>query len=340
MWRRFCGLSKLRTDLRSLLTAGLVIVELLILPVKSCLLAAPFLAEMLSTSSSNTNLSENLLDSETRLRVQGRCEFVRAMPNPNGEIWSLAQPLSETMPVRSVRQRETKRRVKGPKKVRIMKLQGCGVFAKSIRGFGTLVVASAVLLLVQNASAQLIESWENTLDGWTVQQAAYSSAFSTKLGVTDGTYSLALTVTAGPTYGQMLLGPSLMSNTLLLGNAASLSLDIYTPPASFGFFLQFDVDVDNADIGYQSIDGYSYPATVIGSQYTLTIPIPAFIQTGLAASANPTTIVIQIGGGYTDGNETMYLDNLRVTAIPEPSTIALLGFGLIGLVCVARRRVS
>ncbi|HUJ08618.1 MAG TPA: PEP-CTERM sorting domain-containing protein [Verrucomicrobiae bacterium] len=210
-----------------------------------------------------------------------------------------------------------------------MKLQRVGV-----------VAVLAVMLLLQNVSAQLLESWENTLDGWTVQDANYTPGFTTKFGVTDQTYSLSLTGTAGPTYGQMLLSPFVAGWTSIIGNAASLSLDIYTPPASFGYYLQFDVDLNNADAGFTSIDGYSYPATVIGSEYTWTYAIPAAYAAVLATSSNPTQIAIQIGGGYTDGNEVMYLDNLRVTPVPEPSTIALLGLGLLGLVGLARRRVS
>ena len=131
-----------------------------------------------------------------------------------------------------------------------------------------------------------------------------------------------------------------MSLTTLLGSADTLSLDVYTPAASFGYFLQFDFDVNNADTGFQSLDGYSYLATVIGSETTLTVPIPAGIGATLASSSNPTELIIQVGGGYSDGNETMYLDNLRVHVIPEPSTFALLGFGLLSLVAVARKRVS
>jgi PEP-CTERM motif len=213
-----------------------------------------------------------------------------------------------------------------------------------VRCFGGLIAASAVMLMVQNASAQTItlESWENTMDGWTIPQgpAYFTPAFSTKLGVTDGTYSLALSGVGSsqPNYGQMLLSPFVPAWTAALGSSSNLSLDVYTPAASFGFFLQFDIDINNADLGFVSLDGFSYPSTVIGSETTITVPISQNIRSALLTSTNATQIAIQVGGGFTGGNETMYLDNLRVNGIPEPSTYALLGLGLLGLGGVTRRR--
>jgi hypothetical protein len=54
----------------------------------------------------------------------------------------------------------------------------------------------------------------------------------------------------------------------------------------------------------------------------------------LAASGNPTQIGFQIGGGTGD----VYLDNLRVQAIPEPGTLALLALGALGLLGLRGRR--
>jgi hypothetical protein len=136
------------------------------------------------------------------------------------------------------------------------------------------------------------------------------------------------------------LGPSDPGLTPVLGLSDSLSLDVLTPPGSFGFFLQFDIDINNADTGFVSLDGFSYPSTTIGAQSTITVPISAGLASALAASSNPTTIIIQVGGGFSPGNETMYLDNLRVHQVPEPSTFALLGLGLLGLCVTRRRRVS
>lgn len=213
----------------------------------------------------------------------------------------------------------------------------------------SLTLLFAVGLAIQQASASpiLIESWENTLDGWTVESGlaggansngpVYTSAFSTTTGVTAGSYSLALTGTAGPNYGQMLQSSYSQSLTTLLGGSSSISLDIYAPPASFGFFLQFDMDINNADTGFQSLDGFSYPATSIGNETTLTFNISTSMAATLASSSNPTQIILQVGGGNSAGNETVYLDNLAANPVPEPGIMALFALGALGLFKFGRR---
>jgi hypothetical protein len=201
-----------------------------------------------------------------------------------------------------------------------------------------LLFIGTLAFVLQNVSAQaqLLESWENDLDGWTLQQP-YTPSFVTTPGVTDGIYSLALTGTASPSYGQMLRSAFSSSFTTALGNATSLSFDVYTPSGSFGNFLQFDVDVNNTDTGFVSLDGFSYPSTVIGAETTITVPVSASLSSILAASVNPTQIIIQIGGGSSGNPQTMYLDNVRVTPAPEPGTMTLFGLGALGLLGFVRR---
>jgi hypothetical protein len=195
------------------------------------------------------------------------------------------------------------------------------------------------------ASAVVIESWENTLDGWQVpspggSNTSYSASFSSTLGVTNGSYSLAVGNTLGtaPNYSQLLLGPSTQALTTLLANSSAVSLDVYTPAASFGYFLQIDIDINNNDTGFQSLDGYDYQSVNIGSETTLTVPISSTLQSELAASTNPTQFAIQVGGGSTPFNETMYLDNLQAipAAVPEPASLSILSVG--GLAMLRRRR--
>ena len=206
-------------------------------------------------------------------------------------------------------------------------------------------VLSFLAIGANTTKAALIESWEGGLDGWQVPSpggtnTSYTAATVTTPGVTDGVDSLAVgsSTSTSPNYSQMLLSPFVASWTSLLAGASAVSLDVYTPPGSFGFFLQFDIDVNNADTGFQSLDSFSYPSTTIGSETTITVPVSPTLQAEFAASSNPTQFAIQIGGGSTTGNETMYLDNLRTVPAPEPASLGLLASGFLFL--GRRRRIA
>lgn len=211
-----------------------------------------------------------------------------------------------------------------------------------------LLFGVAGLLAVQNISAQsvLVNSWENSTEGWGVQQAAFQSdGFSTTLGVTDGTYSWAIGATSantstGPNYANMLGGTASVGNTALLANATSVSFDIYAPAGSFGGFLQFDLAYNNSILGYNSVNGYSYLGiSPDGAEHTITFAITPALNASFAANPSSTTSFnIQIGGGFSSpATEVFNIDNLRVMEVPEPGTLALAGLGTAGLILFRRR---
>jgi PEP-CTERM motif len=197
------------------------------------------------------------------------------------------------------------------------------------------VAAFSFNLQPARAATTLVESWENTLDGWTVSGGGVgSSSFSSTQGVTDGSFSLDLTYASSPNYGTPMSSANSSSLTSILANNPSVSLDVFTPSSSFGFYLQIQLWVNNADTGYFQ-DG-DYISTTIGSETTITFPnLPAAQVAILAASSNPTQIGFQIGGG---GAGDVFLDNLRVQPVPEPGTLALLGLGALCLLRMRGRR--
>jgi len=201
--------------------------------------------------------------------------------------------------------------------------------------------ALVVLTMVstRSASAQLIESWENSADGWvtTSENPTYViGGFSTTTGVTDQAYSMSVTGSAGPGYGQMLRGPNSLFNTQTLANASSVKVDVLADP-SFGF-QQWTLVVNGGTLGYHSVDGFSFSQSpVLGTESTLTWNISAADRAAYAADAllgTQVQLIFQVGGG---SGGTMNVDNLRAVPAPEPSIAGLMGLGAIGSMLRRRR---
>src|SRR5208282_2213208 len=151
-------------------------------------------------------------------------------------------------------------------------------------------LTSALFLgMIAAARAQTqVDSWENSMEGWTISEPGIwsTTGFSTTTGVTSGTYSWNLTAATGPDYGVALTGPSSTNLTVLLGDAASISIDVLTPVSgSFGYYQQWDVQVNQpGGAGTISLDGYTYDQSpaIGGPESTLTWTVPASVRQALA----------------------------------------------------------
>jgi hypothetical protein len=193
--------------------------------------------------------------------------------------------------------------------------------------------------------AVLLNSWENSVEGWGILQAPYSTAgFSTTTGVTDQAYSWQIVGTDNPDYSAMLGGPSTLALTAILATTDKILVDVTIPTGGdFGWFQQWQAVVNNTDTGYLAlgppIGTYAYnQSPTIGDSIpdTLSWSLSPAVRATLAASTNPTSIVFQVGGGDPGG--TFYVDNLRTTPIPEPAAGVMLAAGAAALAVVRRRQ--
>ncbi len=174
-------------------------------------------------------------------------------------------------------------------------------------------------------SQTLINSWENSLEGWSVVETGTwtSVGFSNTKGATDGSYSWQLATTAVD-YGVTLQGPSSTNLARLMANAATVNMDIVigTNAPQFNWGIQIDLEVNQpGGVGTMAVDGGNYSGGVFGgsltdgSTNTLTWPVLQAVRTALDAYPNlPCYLTISVGGG---GGGAIFIDKLRVNLIPQ-----------------------
>jgi len=236
---------------------------------------------------------------------------------------------------------------------------GSRIVRHSRRGLlGVIAIAGLCMMRPATASGQLIESFENTMDGWTfnpswnVQQ--FTQTFSTTTGVTDGSYSLEIDSGAiartlnGFNYGNALVGPNSVAMTTLLSNSSAVTIDFFAPSGALGYGPQVDLDVNGGPtFGYQSLDGYGYPSFANGVEVTMTFPITPAQQSQLGLDAiggYGSDLVLQLGSGKPTATSipVLYIDNIQAIpgpppVVPEPATLGILG-AAAGALMIRRRK--
>jgi hypothetical protein len=170
-------------------------------------------------------------------------------------------------------------------------------------------------------SQTYINSWENSLEGWSLPNTNFVSGGFSTTGVMAGTNSWVVSNTTGNFLWNQdgtqpdLQGPSSVGLTTLLANGSSVSVDVTVPTSGdFGWGMGFSLYLNQpGGAGIMPIptqwaqwlpSGGPLPTT------TLTFTIPDSVR--FAMKANPgvaTSLRFCLGSGNAG---TMYLDGLRI----------------------------
>ncbi|MGJ8722932.1 MAG: hypothetical protein ACSHYB_00130 [Roseibacillus sp.] len=183
--------------------------------------------------------------------------------------------------------------------------------------------------------ATLVESFESgDLSGWNALELSGVTTTATTDRATDGTYSATNTFTVLPSYAGWTIQNVLSRDprSIMTANATTISIDVYSDWANsngWGVYEEFMFLTVNYDGGYSNLSPSS--GTLVNGEFST---ITWDVSGHAAGLANPaaTYSFIEIGwhlGTWMDdamnnGTQTIAVDNITVTSVPEPSTAAIL----------------
>ena len=213
----------------------------------------------------------------------------------------------------------------------------------------TTITSLCALAAASTMQAQVIGDFEGALDpGWAVSGG--TTAFSTTWK-TSGNYSLRFTPAAAGfswafQFSDATVVQQLASTHLLQFDVAWIQSQ-WLPETGGDAWVRWDIGALNSDSGWQQITDASitdpanpsYPGSWDpinwGALHSRTL---TYDFTGLTASGGWGQLMISENFGAAETIGSYYIDNVRLVAIPEPGTLALLG--LAGAAMLIRRRIA
>jgi hypothetical protein len=213
-------------------------------------------------------------------------------------------------------------------------------------------LAAIALAIPLPVHAQPLFSFESGTDGFAVSgfNGQPVTLGTSTIGATHGSQALAITQTGGAFSWNAKRDNAGFDAFYNAMNAAAaneslwtLEMDVTYRDADIpnGTFLNLSLWV-NSDNTFRDIHSQAFTTTMEDKLVHLSIPLTSFSGTDeLAVNSSFYQFGIGMNGNWGPGAATIYIDNVALVPVPEPSVLAFLGIGgLAGIVALRRRKRS
>jgi hypothetical protein len=215
------------------------------------------------------------------------------------------------------------------------------------RFIGSTICALAVLVAASQASAQnLITNPGFELAGansslaanWTTDTAAGGPVYGVRTNDNPHSGSFNYEIHLASTGA----GPVVQFNQSGIGVTAGTAYNFSffsdkLAGANIGDVEEYNVQWFNASSGFISQTGYTSftPGANVYAQSVITNNLTAPV-----GAVTATVFLHAAGGAIVGGSATIDFDDVSFAAVPEPTTVALVGIGLFGAIALGRKRKS